>query len=199
MSLDPDFQDRMQLKFLNYDAKERGMLLFSECRLLYWDVPWNILLSGKCEPQLVWASLNSLLKNLLLATCSAAHKRGFPWEGSFIRSCWGAGGSQKVFYKISDTRYQYLQYFMYTHRQLGALFHLDLIIQSMETESSRETKCTKNQNPVSSIFVESQIFLWHFNVLTYMLNRAAFTPPPSPQFWDRGDQIHLPYSYCFCT
>lgn len=47
MSLDPDFKDRMQLKFLNYGAKERGMLLFSECRLLYWDVPWNILVSGK--------------------------------------------------------------------------------------------------------------------------------------------------------
>lgn len=44
------------------------------------------------EPQWARASLNSLLKILLLATCKSGFLRG----ESFIESCWGTGESQEV-------------------------------------------------------------------------------------------------------
>lgn len=75
------------------------------------------------EPQWARASLKSLLKNLLLATC----KNGFLREGSFTESCWGAGESQEV--PKEHMRYKKCKVLIYIcrERQARALFYLDLI------------------------------------------------------------------------
>lgn len=52
-------------------------------------------------------------------------------------------------------------------------FRLGLRIQSVGTDSSRGTKGMKNQNSGHLIFVENEILLWCFNVVSYMLNIAA--------------------------
>lgn len=65
---------------------------------------------------------------------------------------------------------QILYTYAYNEREAHVLFHLDLRVQSVGTDSSRGMK---NQNSGHSIFVENEILLWCFNVISYMLNIAA--------------------------
>jgi len=68
--------------------------------------------------------------------------------GSFAPSRSGrAVGRQKMQKNVQDISTELLYIYIYKERQAHALFYLDLI-QFMETESSRGTKCMKNQNPV---------------------------------------------------